>query len=827
MADSRSGADAPRLERGSSSQNARRSRRLPIASILVLILALTPASVSAATFVVNNTINLADLNPGDGNCFTGNTLPPFFAQECTLRAAIEEANALAGYDTIEFASSLPVDGAGAVIFAPGSGGLPAITDGVLIDGYTANTYATGDPWAVPVIHIDGTFAGGLANGLTLLSGAGGSVIRGLAVNDFALDGIKIGQFSPPEGVIAVTIQGCHVGLYRGTVANGNGDEGIAMPTGTDSTNVVIGQTCNGTSGCIGRGNVISANGSNGITINATAADVGGNRIGTDGAGSSATGFGNGGFGIRLAYGSFSSIGLFVIVDPLGAATPDTAGNVISANTLGGVSIEDGPTTVYANRIGTDASGTAALANGGPGLWIAGGDNAVGGEGFAADAGNVISANVGEGIRIDGTSSGNDIVGNRIGVSDDASTALGNQLDGIYVANGRDDNIITANVIASNLGDGIDLGSDHNSVRRNWIGTNSLDASLGNTGAGLRLHGAYTEVGGLLEGNVIGFNLFGILIESTSIWSQIQGNAIGSSDGTDIGNSADGILAYGATHTIGGDAANPNTSGNVIGHNGDDGIEFSGVQGGNNWVYGNWIGIEPSGTQAGNDGHGVRVGNTNFIVVGSQWSSPGTLVTSKGNDIAHNVGDAVRITGTGSANAVRGNRMRQNGGRGIELEPVGPTPNDPDDSDGGPNGQQNHPIVDAGGSGYVAGSNRLYVRLQLDGNPIYVDPPLAIDVYLADASGQEGLEWVGADEITTPELGAYQVFVISPPSGGFPAIGTIVTTATTSNNTGTTSEFSPPVQVPEPARHSLLVAGLGALAVLRRLSLERRARVAAS
>ena len=49
----------------------------------------------AASFIVNNTTDAADFAPGDGVCETaaGNGI-------CTLRAAIREANALAGDDTI-------------------------------------------------------------------------------------------------------------------------------------------------------------------------------------------------------------------------------------------------------------------------------------------------------------------------------------------------------------------------------------------------------------------------------------------------------------------------------------------------------------------------------------------------------------------------------------------------------------------------------------------------------------------------------------------------------------------------------------------------------
>ena len=65
---------------------------------------LSPARNLAANtpIVVNATEDVPDANPGDGVCetFTGNGA-------CTLRAAIEEAEALAGADVITFNPSLP------------------------------------------------------------------------------------------------------------------------------------------------------------------------------------------------------------------------------------------------------------------------------------------------------------------------------------------------------------------------------------------------------------------------------------------------------------------------------------------------------------------------------------------------------------------------------------------------------------------------------------------------------------------------------------------------------------------------------------------------
>ncbi len=51
---------------------------------------------SAATFTVNNTADAVDFSPGDGVCETGSG-----NGICTLRAAVQEANALAGPDTID------------------------------------------------------------------------------------------------------------------------------------------------------------------------------------------------------------------------------------------------------------------------------------------------------------------------------------------------------------------------------------------------------------------------------------------------------------------------------------------------------------------------------------------------------------------------------------------------------------------------------------------------------------------------------------------------------------------------------------------------------
>ncbi|MBM4425155.1 MAG: CSLREA domain-containing protein [Chloroflexi bacterium] len=66
-------------------------------SLIVVAAALTAAPAQparAASFIVNSTADAVDVAPGNGVCETAT------AGQCTLRAAIQEANALAGDDSI-------------------------------------------------------------------------------------------------------------------------------------------------------------------------------------------------------------------------------------------------------------------------------------------------------------------------------------------------------------------------------------------------------------------------------------------------------------------------------------------------------------------------------------------------------------------------------------------------------------------------------------------------------------------------------------------------------------------------------------------------------
>lgn len=109
--------------------------------------------LQAATFTVNDRfdgVGASDNTPGDGVCADS-------VGVCTLRAAIEESNALAGLDTIEFAVE------GMINVQSSVGALPQITGQLNIDATTAPGYPGSSinlQDAPPSVYISGASLGG-------------------------------------------------------------------------------------------------------------------------------------------------------------------------------------------------------------------------------------------------------------------------------------------------------------------------------------------------------------------------------------------------------------------------------------------------------------------------------------------------------------------------------------------------------------------------------------------------------------------------------------------------------------------------------------------
>ena len=534
----------------------------------------------------------------------------------SLRQAIIAANNLAGLDRIDFA----IPGAGPFTIQPLSG-LPSIDDPVTIDGTTQPGYA-----GKPIIELDGSQTGGEV-GLSI--GAGGSTVRGLVINRFA-GGILL------SGGGGNHIEGNYIGTdVTGTMALGNLDNGISIESSSSNT---IGGTMTAAR------NVIVASGLDGIEVNGTGNMMQGNYIGVGADG--ATALGNTKNGIRLI-NSGNTIG----------GTNAGAGNVISGNGLNGIYDEDGSgIIIQGNRIGTDATGMIAVGNLGDGVKTDPGGDAIGGT--DPGAANLISGNGQAGIEMRSSL----VQGNKVGTNINGDVALGNTGPGI-LDHGQDTTIGGAdkgsgNLISGNLGDGIVLESDRNTVMSNRIGV-SADGHmpLGNGGSGVVVLGQGNTIGGTTSGarNVISGNLLrGVFLSGSG--NLVFGNFIGTTaDGTAaVGSDGSGIWIEGAYNVIGGPSAG---AGNLISGNGPQhqgsgvlagGVVISGAFATGNILQGNQIGTDVTGAMA----------LPNYVTGVSIVDAPNSLIggtkPGEGNLISANAGTGLNLVGAAAGTLIEGN-----------------------------------------------------------------------------------------------------------------------------------------------------------------------------
>ncbi len=406
----------------------------------------------------------------------------------SLRAAINGANRMSGLVTINFA----IGAVGTARTINLTTALPTITATVVIDG----TSQGGSGYSgAPLIELNGTRAGVSANGLVLTS------------NNSTIDGLRIDHF---------------------------GQDGILLKGNT------TGNTIGGTTP--GMGNVISSNGNDGIEITGDGTTnnlIEGNLIGTNAAGTVAAA--NKADGILIHNGaSNNTVG----------GTASGAGNVISGNGNDGIEIVNDSTTnnlVQGNFIGTNLSGTGAIANKVDGILLRTGtsDNVIGGT--ATGAGNVISGNLNQGIEILNSGTTNNLVqGNFIGTNLSGTGAIANKFDGVLIRTGAASNTIggtaagAGNIISGNGNAGVEIvnaGTTHNLIQGNTIGAqvNGISAlANGGNGVAVRNEAANNTIGGTGTGagNTIAFNGGdGVLVGDTTaglsagIGNAIQGNSI--------------------------------------------------------------------------------------------------------------------------------------------------------------------------------------------------------------------------------------------------------------------------------------------------------------
>ena len=241
------------------------------------------------------------------------------------------------------------------------------------------------------------------------------------------------------------------------------------------------------------------------------------------------------------------------------------------------------------------------------LEMAAANNTIGGS--AKGARNVISGNDAVGIRIE--SSGNVVQGNYIGTDPSGTAANPNEMEGIWIAPGGQNNIIGGskpeerNILSGNGLFGVSLdgqGTTGNVVKGNYIGVDVSGRK------GLR-------------------NRYGMVLVNGP-----QGNTIGGSDPADA---------------------------NIISGNQSGGILIRSAGTSNNLIIGNYIGTDASESEPLGNGTGI------WILEGANGNIIGSTTAGEGNVIAHNLIYAVQVDSPETTgNQIRGNSIYASAREGI-------------------------------------------------------------------------------------------------------------------------------------------------------------------
>jgi CSLREA domain-containing protein len=678
-----------------------RAYRLLFVLALLAFSVVAPApSALAATFTVNSTADDPDASPGNGVCQTA-------GGQCTLRAAIQEANALAGPHTIAF--NIPTaapgyDAAGFWRIRPASA-LPGITAGnVTIDG---RTQPAGNPsWTHPRIVIDGSLITGGANGLTITSS--GNTIRRLTIQNFAtsasdLLGITgIGIFIRDPGATNNRIHGCYLGTSPdGSSAAANRLAGVQI---RNAGNNIIGNPTAGagpdidTAGDNALGNLISGNGQTlliaaNVYLTASSYDDGrgnvirGNLIGTNLAGNAKIGSdpGNQRYGVLL-YQYLDD----TIIDANVISGHDAVPNPYGIYVFGDSAASSPTDTVISgNVIGTTKGGTSTTrVPNGVGIYIGSASNTlIGGATPAARniiAGNGVTSPNGHGVQLSSSRvSGTTIQGNYIGLNANGASfgrsgtdSLGNLGHGIFVETNARQTTIRDNVISNNFGNGIRLSSDGSVVVGNRIGVNTAsppisDDTFANGQASIWISRGTTSsaspgnrIGGTNPGdaNVIAYGLgstpVAVQIRSdgtpNTSNNEVIGNFIGVAPTGDAlrgspSTSSIGVYVVGASSLR---ADNNRIIGNTIGGLG------TGIQIESSFTTGNEVSANTIGLAGAGNRYGVWLFQTSGHTIGG---AGGVGVNATRNIIANNTLHGVLVGMNSNGNTLLRNLARNNGG----------------------------------------------------------------------------------------------------------------------------------------------------------------------
>ncbi len=542
----------------------RRRTRITVCLGVVMLFA-SVSSASAFAFVVDSTGDAADVGI-DGICATAQGA-------CTLRAAIQEANATAGSDSISFSPGFDGDAPASTI-QPGSM-LPAVTAPLVVDGGDCPAGALEHRPCVGLRPAAGgpgldfknsdSFSASSVRGLALFGAIDAPLLR-VADNDVtvenswfgvALDGVTVAGAA--VGVQLDHMRSADLGGAAPAERNVFVDNDVGLHVRASHQAVIKGSYF----GLLPDGRTLAGNG-DAIQVNGVDLHVPGEAEGAD---------------LNEIGGSLSAAEL---------ASPGCDGpcNVIVGSALAGVWLtgeETGDfgansTKIRGNHIGISPAGDASMPNGVGIDASASGNTTVGG---APTDGNLVGGNAVAGIVADGEAGGAGLLvsHNKLGLDASGTVAVP---DGLVAA------AIGGGVFAANRLGGTASAPELGGVLitppaypANVHG-NTVGIGVGGADVGLPWSGIEDAAGeGLLADNVIG-NMrgagsaairFSEAVSTLTGGGVAVGNLIGvAPDGTSHPNDGAGIRLEGGAeeNTIGGDSGENE---NLISNSGGNAIEI--------------------------------------------------------------------------------------------------------------------------------------------------------------------------------------------------------------------------------------------------------------
>jgi copper-binding protein NosD len=492
-----------------------------LTAALIALLAIPAFASALATYKVENN--------GDGS--TKALCEAHITNECTLRGALEAAEADPGFDIIEFAIAVFNGQVGEDEIAVGATPLPTITQPLLMAGHPCEYPLLG--YSAPCV------------GVTAHTGEAALKVEssGVSIEEVAFGGGKYGiEVVAPS--TAFSARSDWFGMKLDGTANAISEVGIRIGPGADEATIGGAQPS--------ERNVFTHSAAGLEIESGSDAQILGNYFGVDPQGKGPPTLGN---GIGIFEGAeHNEIG--GVLTSAEAATPvcDGACNVIATETGAGIYISGRadetaePTTVRGNLLGLEADGVTPIGPEGNFYGVvvqstapcgAGPSNVTVGGTAPTEANFIVGGNLG--IYTEGAENFT-AAGNAIGI--DAEGEPSESPEGAGIAVCASGVTRTGHVIGNRM----DLGPDAIGIESSWGRAEILGNSINGSYKGILLNAESEGHGDVVTGNTITApDTVGIEVENDS--NVVAGNTI-----TKAGNNGIVIVTDADHNRIGGDAA---------------------------------------------------------------------------------------------------------------------------------------------------------------------------------------------------------------------------------------------------------------------------------